>query len=141
MTEDNRGQVSFEYLLIMAVSLIILIAFTIPLSENVIQTTLDVSDSLDVKSDLSKISSAIKTVYSEGQGSKQTVNLQSRNYVTVNILGSYIYCDLKLHEGHKIVKVSCKSNLEVSDIHIKKGENTVIVEWPIGNENMLIYTE
>ena len=141
MTKDNRGQVSFEYLMVVAISLVILIVFTMPLSEHAVQTTLDVSDSLEVKSDLSKISSAIKTVYGEGQGCKQTLDLQSRKHLTINVLDSHIYCDLRLHEGHKIIKVSCKSNLKSSDITIKKGENVVIVEWPIGSENMLIYTK
>ena len=119
----------------------ILIAFTIPLSEHVIQTVFDVSDSLDAKSDASKISSAIKTVYGEGQGSRQTVSILSRNPVTVSVFNGYIYCDLKLNDGHKTVKIPCKSSLELTDIHLKKGDNVVVVEWPVGSENMIIYTK
>ena len=62
MIGDNHGQISLEYLLIFTVSLIILLIFTLSLAENSIKDTLDVSDSLDVKSDLSKIANAIKQV-------------------------------------------------------------------------------
>ena len=77
MIKDNSGQVSLEYLLIFAISLIILVTFTLPLTELTIENTLDVSDTLDVKSDLSQLSQAICQVYGEGQGSKQTVTVQS----------------------------------------------------------------
>lgn len=73
MMKENNGQVSLEYLLIFAVSIILLIAFTLPLAEISIENTMDVSNSLNVKSELSKLSNAISLVYSEGQGSKQTV--------------------------------------------------------------------
>jgi uncharacterized protein (UPF0333 family) len=59
---DSRGQVSLEYLLIFVVSLILLIAFTLPLAELTIGNTLDVSETLNVKSDLSKVSQAIEEV-------------------------------------------------------------------------------
>ena len=76
---DNRGQVSLEYLLIFVVSLILLIAFTLPLAELTIGNTLDVSDTLNVKSDLSKVSQAIEEVYGQGQGSKHTIDVVASN--------------------------------------------------------------
>ena len=63
MIKDNSGQVSLEYLLIFAISLIILVTFTLPLTELTIENTLDVSDTLDVKSDLSQLSQAICQVF------------------------------------------------------------------------------
>ena len=73
MIREDKGQIALEYLLIFAFSLMLLIVFTLPLTEIVIEDTFDVSDSLTVKSQLVEISQAIKQVYGEGQGSKHTV--------------------------------------------------------------------
>ena len=138
--KDNRGQISLEYLLIFAVSLIILIVFTLPLAEQSIQNTLDVSDSMDMKSDLSKLSQAIRTVYGQGQGSKQTVTMVSKESHTINVAGSQVSCNIKLKDGsNKLVKVDCDSNLARTSIPISKGTNTIVVSWPIDSENMKIY--
>lgn len=138
MIGDNKGQVSLEYLLIFAVSLIILIVFTLPLVDYGMKATLDVGDSLKIKSDLADIASAIKTVYNEGQGSRQTVNIQSDKRITVNVASSYLSGSSDYASNP--IRVPCKSNLESSSISIKKGNNVIVVEWPVGSENMLIYT-
>lgn len=141
MIKDNQGQVSLEYLLIMTVSLIILIAFTLPLTELSIQNTLDISDALDMKSDLSKLSQAIQTVYGQGQGSKQSVNIVTKTSANINIEYNYASCNLKLKDGStKQLKVNFNSNLKKTTIPVKKGTNTIIVEWPVGSPNMKIYT-
>ena len=139
MIGENHGQVSLEYLLIFTISLIILIAFTMPLVNKCMETTLDVSDSLKIKSDLSKIASAIKTVYGEGQGSKQTVNVYVPQSVKVNFESKYLSCNLKLKDkSNKYIKVPYKSNLESSSLTLKKCKNSVVVEWPAGSENMFV---
>ena len=137
---DSNGQVSLEYMLIFAVSLILLVAFTLPLADLTIQNTLDVSDSLDVKSDLSKLSAAIESVYGQGQGSKQSVNIISKDSHRIDVSDSHVSCRLKLNDGtSKLVDVDCNSNLKRTSIPIGKGTNTIIVEWPVGSENMKIY--
>ena len=140
MIGDNRGQVSFEYLLIFAVSLIILIVFTMPLVTQSVETALDVSDCIKIKDDMSKIALSVSSVYGEGQGSKQTITIYSANSFNVNVAGEYLSCNVKLNNGeNKLIKVSCKSNLKSSSIDIGKGENTVVVEWPKDSEKMIIY--
>ncbi|MBE6494838.1 MAG: class III signal peptide-containing protein [Methanobrevibacter thaueri] len=137
---DSNGQVSLEYMLIFAVSLILLIAFTLPMTDMTIRNTLDVSDSLDVKSDLSKLSNAIESVYGQGQGSKQSVNIISKDSHRIDVSDSHVSCRLKLNDGaSKLVNVDCNSNLKRTSIPIGKGTNTIIVEWPVGSENMKIY--
>lgn len=137
---DNRGQVSLEYLLIFAVSMMLLIAFTLPLTDFTIQTTLDVSDSLDMKSDLSKLSQAIQTVYGQGQGSRQIVNIISQAPSKIDVTDSHVSCNLKLKDGsRKLVKVTSKSNLAKTTIPISEGTNTIVVEWPVGSETMNIH--
>ncbi len=140
MMRDNRGQVSLEYLLIFAISMILLIAFTLPLTDFTIQTTLDVSDSLDMKSDLSKLSQAIQTVYGQGQGSRQIVNIFSQAPSKIDVTDSHVSCNLKLKDGSgKLVKVTSKSNLAKTTIPISEGTNTIVVEWPVGSETMNIH--
>ena len=140
MMMDNRGQVSLEYLLIFAISMILLIAFTLPLTDFTIQTTLDVSDSLDTKSDLSKLSQAIQTVYGQGQGSRQIVNIISQAPSKIDVTDSHVSCNLKLKDGsRKLVKVTSKSNLAKTTIPISEGTNTIVVEWPVGSETMNIH--
>lgn len=142
MMDDRKGQAALEYLLIFAISLILLIVFTLPLTELAIEDTLDVSDTLNVKSDLSKISQTIKEVYGQGQGSKQTVNLVLSRDLKVNVAGNYVSCSLKLKDGKvKTEKITFKSNLEKSSIYLKKGENSIIVEWPENCENMQIFVK
>ena len=140
MLMDNKGQVSLEYLLIFAISLILLIAFTLPIAHFALEKTLDVSNALDAKSELSKLSNAISQVYSEGQGSKQTVFLTVNNPVNVKITNSYISASIKLNNNSfKYFKLNHNSNLDSGSIFLDKGENKIIVEWPIGKENMVIY--
>lgn len=140
MIKEECGQISLEYILIFTISLIILMIFTLPLAENSIKDTLDVYDSLNVKSDLSKISCVIKQVYGQGQGSKQTVKLESKNNLNVNVQNNYISTSFKLkNNSKKDIKEYVVSNIKKSSLHLTKGENVIVVEWPINCENMLIY--
>lgn len=137
---DDKGQVSFEYLMIFTISLIILIVFTLPLTQTTIEDTLDVSDSINVKSDLVTISQAIKEVYGQGQGSKQQINLNSDKSVKISVGKNQISCSLKLKDkSKKSFKESYNSNLKSTSIKLDKGENIIVVEWPVGSKNMIIY--
>lgn len=140
MIREDKGQVSLEYLLIFAVSIILLIAFTLPLAQTAIENTMDVSNSLNVKSELSKLSDAITLVYSEGQGSKQTVYLTLDESVNVKISNSYLSCNYKLNDGkYKNFELDYNSNLDGGSIFLDRGENKIIVEWPVNDEKMIIY--
>ena len=140
MIIDDKGQISLEYLLIFAVSLIILIAFTLPLVETALENTLDVSDSLNAKNELSKLSGAISKVYGEGQGSKQTIYLGVNKGMDVKILNSYLSGSYVMHDGNiKEIKLNYNSNLNSGSLFLDKGENKIIVEWPVGQERMIIY--
>ena len=96
---DNKGQVSLEYLLIFAISLILLIAFTLPVANFGLEKTLDVSNALDTKAELSKLSNAISQVYGEGQGAKQTIFLTVNEPINVKISNSYISASIKLNDN------------------------------------------
>lgn len=140
MIGDNRGQVSLEYLIIFAVSLIILIAFTMPLLNESMSNTFDVTNSLDVKSDLSKISQAIMKVYGGGEGSKQTVTVDSKKESRIDVSSSQISSKVKLNDKQsKVIKLNVKSNIKAGSIKLDKGKNTFVVEWPVGKKNMILY--
>lgn len=142
MIKERSGQVALEYILIFAISLILLIIFTIPLTQQSVENTLDVSDTVNVKSDMEKIAQAAMQVYGEGQGSKHSVNVICQRSLKVNIDNNYISSNLKLKDGtYKLIKVNYDSNLPKSSIYLSKGENTIVVEWPVGCENMKIYTK
>lgn len=137
---DSKGQVSLEYLLIFAVSLMVLLLFTLPLTEQSIEDTMDLADALDTKEELSKLTVAIKKVYGEGQGSKQTLKIHSDKNIKITIAQDHISCNLKLKDNsNKQIKEYFTSNLKKSSLTIYKGETIVVVEWPIYSENMLIY--
>lgn len=140
MVNDNHGQVSLEYLLIFAISFIILIAFTLPLAELSIENTIDITNSINTKADLSKIASQINQVYSEGQGSKHSVFIKVKENIKVKIEKNKISANLKLNNGnYKKIKISQKSNLKSTSLYLYEGKNMVVVEWPVSSENMIIY--
>lgn len=142
MAKEESGQVALEYILIFAISLILLVVFTIPLTQQSVENTLDISDTLNLKSDLEKIAQAIMQVYGEGQGSRHTVNVICQRSIKVNVDADHISSNLKLKDGtYEPVKVDYDSNLAKSSIYLSEGENTIVVEWPIGCENMKIYTK
>jgi uncharacterized protein (UPF0333 family) len=137
---DSRGQVSIEYLLIFTVSLLILIVFTMPLLEQTMDNTFDISDSIKTKSDLSKLAQAISRIYGEGQGSKQTVYLDIKKPVKINIGSSYVSSKIKLKSNQqKEIKINVNSKLESTSFKLSKGEKIFIIEWPENSQNMIIY--
>lgn len=142
MMDDKRGQVAMEYLLIFAVSLILLVVFTLPLTERTVENAIDVSDTLDAKSGLSKLAQAISEVYGQGQGSRQTVSIVAPDDLKVNYADNHVSCTLKLNDGKsKTEKIYFKSTLEKSGIYLRKGENSIVVEWPENSENMQMYVK
>ena len=136
---DSQGQVSLEYLLIFSISLIIIIAFTLPLLENAMENTFDVSDSLKAKSDLSKIAFAIEKVYGQGQGSKQSVKLDVDNPVKITISNNYVSSKIKLKNGdYKSIRIDVNSKFKSQSFGLKKGMHRVVIQWPVDSEYMMI---
>lgn len=137
---DDKGQVSLEYLLIFSVSLIILVVFTLPLLEQSMDNTFDVSDSIKAKSDLSRMAQAIREVYGDGQGSKQTVYLDIDRPVKIDVTNSYVTSKIKLKNSkQKETRIDVVSKLEKTSFKLSKGEKTLVVEWPENSKNMIIY--
>ena len=140
MIKEDKGQVSLEYLLIFAVSIILLIAFTLPLAEIGLEKTLDVSNTMNAKGELSKLSNAVSQVYGEGQGSKQTIYMDLDKSINVKITNSYLSASYMMKDSKtKEFKLYHNSNLNSGSLFLDKGENKIIVEWPTNSEHMIIY--
>lgn len=140
MIKEDTAQISLEYLLIFTISLIVIIVFTLPLTEESIRDTMDVNDVLSAKSDLSKISQAIKIVYGQGQGSKQIIRLHISKDVQINIAEDYISSNIRLNDNsNKRIMEHVNSNIKETSFSLNSGENIIVVEWPQNSKNMLIY--
>lgn len=140
MIKEDRAQVSLEYMLILAVSLIILVVFTMPLLNEVMSNTFDVSDSLNTKSDISAIAQSIKKVYGEGEGSRQTITIDVKKPVKIDISNNQISSKIKLNNNkYKVIKINVKSKLKTTALKLDEGKNSMVVEWPVGEENMILY--
>lgn len=139
MYKENNGQISVEYLFIFAIALIILTIFTLPLASLGIEKTTDVSDALNVKSQLYKIASGINQVYSEGQGAKQVINLELDKSVNVNIYKNHISASVGFSDkSAKLIKVDHECDVISGILKLDKGKNTVVIEWPTGSEKIFI---
>lgn len=137
---DSRGQVSLEYLLIFAVGLIILIVFTLPLLEESMGSTFDISNSIKVKSDLSRLSQAISQVYGQGQGSRRVIDLDIDTPIKISIDDNYVSSKINLKNNKiKEIKIPVKSKLKNNSFKLSKGKNTFVIEWPVDSEYMEIY--
>lgn len=130
MIKDKKGQLSLEFILIFAISLIILTIFTIPLSEIAIGNTLEIADIANTKSDITKIANWISEVYSQGQGSKKTINIDSNRSYILKISPKSISTTLTLENGDtKTIKSSHNYNNINTNINIEKGKNKIIINW------------
>ena len=95
---------------------------------------------MNAKGELSKLSNAVSQVYGEGQGSKQTIYMDLDKSINVKITNSYLSASYMMKDSKtKEFKLYHNSNLNSGSLFLDKGENKIIVEWPINSEHMIIY--
>ena len=139
MLKENNGQISVEYLFIFAIALILLTVFTLPLANLAIEKTTDISDAINVKSQLYKIADGINQVYGEGQGAKQSVNLELDQNINVNIYKKHLSAGVKFNDhSSKLIKVNHDADVISGILNLNKGKNTIVIEWPAESENIFI---
>ncbi|RBQ22586.1 hypothetical protein ALNOE001_18310 [Candidatus Methanobinarius endosymbioticus] len=73
---NNQGQFSLEFLLISFISILILISFSLHLSEIGIDSTMPTTELIAIKSEMIKIINCIDDVYADGIDSKRTINVE-----------------------------------------------------------------
>ena len=139
MLKENNGQIAVEYLFIFAIALIILTIFTLPIASLAIDKTTDVSDAVNVKSQMYKIAGGINQVYGEGHGARQTVNLEMDQSINVNIYKKHLSVSVKFNDGSsKLIRVNHDADDVSGVLNLNKGRNTLVIEWPEDSENIFI---
>lgn len=136
---DEQGQLSLELILIFAISIIVLTIFTLPLSELAIGNTLEVSEVINTKSNLYEIANGINEVYSQGQGAKKTITINSDNSYLIKISPNSLTTTLTLENGDKKnLKVNHEYNNLNLIINIEKGKNRIIINWDENSDYLTV---
>ncbi|MDO5849193.1 MAG: hypothetical protein Q4P18_06640 [Methanobrevibacter sp.] len=139
MVGDDSGQMSVEILFLFAVSIILLLVFTLPLTQMAIENNLDVSNILNVKSSVLQLANGIDDVYAQGMGSKKVITIESPADLSILIKPRSISTEISLHDG-KIKKFSNNHKAEnaFSNLNLDKGVNKVLICWPDDSANIVV---
>lgn len=136
---DEQGQLSLELILIFAISIIVLTIFSLPLSELAIGNTLEVSEVINTKSNLYEIANGINEVYSQGQGAKKIITINSDNSYLIKISPNSLTTTLTLENGDKKnLKVNHEYNNLNLIINIEKGKNRIIINWDENSDYLTV---
>ncbi|MDO5851015.1 MAG: hypothetical protein Q4Q23_00835 [Methanobacteriaceae archaeon] len=79
----NKGQIASEYILLIAITLIILSTIILPLYQETISTTEDIRRITETKNTLQTLENTINIIYSQEVGSKQTIATYSPTDLTL----------------------------------------------------------
>lgn len=131
---DNKGQLSLEYILIAMVSILLVTLISIPILGLSIDYSFDVVDSLNAKSELSKITGAVDFCYNSGKGSKKIVLIDLKNDLEISLLNNgskgVAVADLDLsNNDSKRICLPFDCPFLNENIRLSKGFNKVLVEW------------
>jgi uncharacterized protein (UPF0333 family) len=137
-TMDVKGQASVEYLLLALVFLIIIGSVTVPLINQGINDSLDVSHSSDASAAINSIANAIGVVYSNGPGSVRTINVYFSNANALLIyVNNTIQMSVPEYNGpNKVIDANVPITVTLnggSSFNVKNKTNyNATVTWPIG---------
>ncbi|MDR2830610.1 MAG: class III signal peptide-containing protein [Methanobrevibacter sp.] len=139
MIKDNKGQLSIEYLLIVFISILILIAITLPALEFGISNSMDMMNILKIKSEAVKITEAANNIYYNGIGSKKTVLADIPKDTTIHLNSKNAYFDYMLSDGDmKRIYLINKCPGLINTVALSKGTNKIVVEWSINSNKIEI---
>lgn len=133
---DSRGQVSVEYLLLLLVILIVLGSITIPLIGNSIEASTDVSTVSDAKTAVESIASAADVVYSNGPGSKRTVNVYIPQDTSLVARGNNVGMNITYSDGTKFVNSTTYYTFNNTTATVNNQWYKVTIQWPVGTNNI-----
>lgn len=132
---DNKGQMSVEYLLIVLVVILVLSIVTIPLISNSIDASNDVSHSSDAKVASTTLANAADTVYSNGPGSKRTVNFFIPESTTIEFSGKKVIIPVTLSNGTtQNVNSTTQYGFENKTLNVNRGWYDAVVSWEVGTK-------
>ena len=136
---DVKGQASVEYLLLALVFLIIIGSITVPLVGKSIDTSMDVSDTANVNAAISTITNAVGLVYSNGPGSKRTLNVYFPVSGTLSVVNGRLQMPVVLSDSTtKVVNATVPTNVTLVNPNVNKGNYNVTVTWASGANPIIV---
>ena len=140
MILDNKGQLSLEYVLSSMIVILIISLISVPILLTAMDYSNDIIDSINAKSELSKITDAIDFCYASGKGSKRIVYVDLNRNVDIRLYNegnkgfasidlNFASIDLNLSDNSKEITSSFDYNGLNENIHLSKGFNKIAVKW------------
>ena len=133
ITLGNKGQLSLEYVLSSMIVILIISLISIPILLTAIDFSNDIMDSINSKSELSKITDAIDFCYASGKGSKRTVLVDFNRNVDIRIYNDgkngLASINLNLSGNSEEITSNFDYNGLNENIHLSKGFNRIAVKW------------
>ena len=130
---DNKGQLSLEYVLSSMIVILIISLISVPILLTAIDYSNDIIDSINAKSELSKITGAIDFCYTSGKGSKRIVYVDFNQNVDIRLYNEgnkgFASINLNLSDNLKEIRSSFDYNALNDNIHLSKGFNKIAVNW------------
>ena len=133
MIIDKKGQLSLEYVLSSMIVILIISLISVPILLTAMDYSNDIIDSINDKSELSKITDAIDFCYASGKGSKRIVYVDLNRNVDIRLYNDgnkgFASIDLNLSDNSKEITSSFDYNGLNENIHLSKGFNKITVIW------------
>ena len=133
MIIDKKGQLSLEYVLSSMIVILIITLISVPILLTAMDYSNDIIDSINAKSELSKITDAIDFCYASGKGSKRIVYVDLNRNVDIRLYNDgnkgFASIDLNLSDNSKEITSSFDYNGLNENIHLSKGFNKITVIW------------
>ncbi len=144
LVDEIKGQLSLEYLFIFILSIMLIISLILPLIGTEFDYTFDVTNSYQIKAELSQLANGINYVYATGSGSKRTIFLNMPEDIKLNIYSQknkgFIQAEIILSDNNtkEIIVETKKTNIN-SNLFLNKGFNKVVIQWSDNSSNIDIY--
>ena len=133
ITLGNKGQLSLEYVLSSMIVILIISLISIPILLTAIDYSNDIIDSINSKSELSKITDAIDFCYASGKGSKRVVLVDFNRNVDIRIYNDgkngLASINLNLSDNSQEITSYFDYNVLNENVHLSKGFNRIAVKW------------
>ena len=130
---DIKGQLSLEYVLSSMIVILIISLISVPILLTAMDYSNDIIDSINAKSELSKITDAIDFCYASGKGSKRIVYVDFNRNVDMRFYNDgkrgFASINLNLLDNAKEIISSFDYNGLNENIHLSKGFNKISVKW------------
>lgn len=133
ITLGNKGQLSLEYVLSSMIVILIISLISVPILLTAIDYSNDILDSINSKTELSKITDAIDFCYASGKGSKRVVMLDFNRNVDIRLYNDgkngLATINLNLSGNSEEITSNFDYNGLNENIHLSKGFNRIAVKW------------